>query len=332
MITRSIVFLAFPHMTLLDLTGPAQVFASANDILGEAAYRLRYVSARGGSVPTRAGLPLMTESILSLDVADIDTLVLPGGDSSLTEALADDSLMHWVGQAGLAARRACSVCSGTFFLAKSGLANGKRVATHWRAAQLLQSQYPGLQVDPDALYVQDGKVWSSAGIAAGIDLALALVEADLGRRVAMETARRMVVYMRRPGNQSQFSKALAAQASADPKLGDLAIWVEAYMDQPLGVEVLAEQAGMSPRTFHRHVRTKLGVTPAKFVESIRLDAARRLLEDQALALGRVAERTGFSGPDHLIRAFERRFGMTPGVYRRLHATERPLAAQLQAAE
>jgi transcriptional regulator GlxA family with amidase domain len=205
--------------------------------------------------------------------------------------------------------------------AATGELAGKRVATHWSAAQELQRRFPDLEVDAEAIYVNEGKCWTSAGITTGIDMALALLEEDQGRDVATAVARQLVVYMRRPGHQTQFSTTLNAQSVSDDRLADLSAWVEANLQKNLDVETLAERAAMSPRTFHRHVKSELGVSPAKFVESIRLDAARRLLDERTLDLAQVAAHAGFSGPDHLIRAFDRRFGVTPAAYRQIHGRQ-----------
>jgi transcriptional regulator GlxA family with amidase domain len=196
---------------------------------------------------------------------------------------------------------------------------GKRVATHWSATHDLQRLFPDLSIDAEAIYVNEGKFWTSAGVTTGIDMSLALLEEDMGRDLAMAVARQLVVYMRRPGHQTQFSATLNAQSAGDERLAKLAAWIEANLSKRLDVETLAEKAAMSPRTFHRHVREELGVSPAKFVEAVRLDAARRLLDERTLDLAQVAGRAGFSGPDHLIRAFARRFGVTPAAYRQIHA-------------
>src|SRR5262249_23290709 len=225
----------------------------------------------------------------------------------------------WIGEAAQAARRACSVCSGAFLLARTGILKGKRVATHWSATADLQRLHPDITVDAEAIYVNEGRCWTSAGVATGIDMALALLEQDHGRDAATLVARQLVVYMRRPGHQTQFSSTLNAQSVTDDRLANLAAWIEENLSARLDVETLAARVGMSPRTFHRHVRDELGVSPAKFVEAVRLDAARRLLDAPPLDLARVADRAGFSGPDHLIRAFARRFGVTPAAYRQIHA-------------
>ena len=312
----------FPGLQSLDAIGPAQVFGSANQMLKHEAYRIRLVSAAPGAIATSAGFPLLAESLKAVPPKSIDTLIVPGGDDQgIRGALADKSLRAWIAETAKQARRACSVCSGAFLLAATGMLKGNRVATHWSATDDLQKNFPDLDVDREAIYINEGKCWTSAGVTTGIDMALALVEEALGRDIAMAVARQLVVYMRRPGHQTQFSTTLVAQSTKDNRLADLASWAERNIDKALDVETLAEHAHMSLRSFHRHCQTELGVSPAKFVEGLRLDAARRLLETRSFDLAQVAARSGFSGSDHLIRAFERRFGVTPGVYRQMHSAK-----------
>jgi transcriptional regulator GlxA family with amidase domain len=311
----------FPGLQSLDAVGPAQVFGSANQTLRREAYRIKFVATERGAIPTSAGFALHTESLRAIPAKSIDTLLCPGGEEEpLRAALRDKALMRWINDAARAAKRACSVCSGAFLLASTGILSGRNAATHWSSTAELQQRFPDINVDPESIYVTDGKCWTSAGVTTGIDMALALVEQDHGRDVAMAIARRLVVYMRRPGHQTQFSAALNAQDVKDDKLADLATWVEANLTKRLNVETLAARAAMSPRSFHRHMQDELRVSPAKFVEGIRLAAARRWLDDGKLDLGTVAARVGFSSSDHLIRAFSRRFGVTPAAYRQIHVS------------
>lgn len=309
----------YPGLQSLDAVGPAQVFGSANQELKREAYRVKFVATKPGATATSAGFALMAGSLRCVPARSVDTLICPGGeDEPIRAALRDRTLMRWINDAARASARACSVCSGAFLLASTGVLDGRTAATHWSATADLQRAFPQLSVDGESIYVVDGKCWTSAGVTTGIDMALALVEADHGRDVAMAVARRLVVYMRRPGHQTQFSATLNAQDVRDDKLSNLASWVEANLTKRLDVETLADRAAMSPRSFHRHMRDELRMSPAKFVESVRLDAARRWLDDTPLDLAQVAARTGFSGPDHLIRAFARRFGVTPAAYRQIH--------------
>ncbi len=311
----------FPGLQSLDAVGPAQVFGSANQTLRREAYRIKFVATERGAVPTSAGFALHAESLRAIPAKSIDTLLCPGGEEEpLRAALRDKALMRWINDAARTAKRACSVCSGAFLLASTGILSGRNAATHWGSTAELQQRFPDIKVDPQSIYVTDGKCWTSAGVTTGIDMALALVEEDHDRDVAMAIARRLVVYMRRPGHQTQFSTALNAQDVKDDKLADLASWVEENLTKRLDVETLAARVAMSPRSFHRHMQDELRVSPAKFVEGIRLDAARRWLDDGKLDLGNVAARAGFSGPDHLIRAFSRRFGVTPAAYRQIHVS------------
>ena len=312
----------YPHLQSLDAVGPGQVFGTANQMIGREAYRVRFLATRPGPVETTAGFALHANGVAELSAKSVDTLIVAGGDGpGIRAALADTTLMKWISDAAKNARRACSVCSGAYLLAATGVLKGKRVATHWSATANLQQTFPDIEVDGEAIYINEGKCWTSAGVTTGIDMALALVEEDLGRDVAMAVARQLVVYMRRPGHQTQFSTTLVAQSTKDNRLADLASWAERNIDKALDVETLAERANMSLRSFHRHCQAELGITPAKFVEGPRLDAARRLLETRSFDLAQVASRSGFSGADHLIRAFERRFGVTPGVYREMHAAQ-----------
>lgn len=317
--TRTVALPIFPNLQSLDATGPGQVFGSANQLLGVEAYRIRFVATKAGAVKTTAGFALAADALRAVPPKSVDTLIVPGGDDGgVRGALRDKELMAWIAAAAKEARRACSVCSGAFLLAATGTLNGKRVATHWSATADLQRVHPDITVDAEAIYVNEGRCWTSAGVTTGIDMALALLEDDHGREAAMAVARQLVVYMRRPGHQTQFSAALNAQDVKDDKLANLASWVEANLSKRLDVETLAARVAMSPRSFHRHMQDELGLSPAKFVESVRLDTARRLLDERTLDLARIADRAGFSGPDHLIRAFARRFGVTPAAYRQIH--------------
>ena len=316
---RIIAIPIYPNLQSLDAVGPGQVFGTANQLSGREAYRVKFLATAAGAVQTTAGFALVAESTRSVPPNTVDTLIVPGGDDAgVRAALADKRLMAWISATARDAHRACSVCSGAFLLAATGELSGKRVATHWSATTDLQRAYPSLDVDAESIYVNEGRCWTSAGVTTGIDMALALLEQDMGRDLATAVARQLVVYMRRPGHQTQFSTALNAQSTNDDRLASLAQWVEANLQARLDVETLADRAAMSPRSFHRHVRAELGVSPAKFVEAVRLDAARRLLDERTLDLAQIATHAGFSGPDHLIRAFGRRFGVTPAAYRQIH--------------
>jgi transcriptional regulator GlxA family with amidase domain len=325
---RLVVVLAFQDVQLLDVTGPVQTFASANEIVcgtrgaptQGAPYRIVVVSRQGGPIRSSSGLPLVTQPIAkALGGRRIDTLIIPGG-AGVHEAANDTKTLDWVRRQVSTARRTASVCTGAFLLAATGVLNGHRVTTHWRYCTRLQHEFPDIQVDPDPIYLHNGRIWTSAGVTAGIDLSLALVQEDLGRQVAMQVARHLVVFLNRPGGQSQFSAALEAQsAAADGNapnhFAPLHGWIAEHLTGDLRVERLAEQAGMSPRTFARIYAAKMGVTPARMVEKIRVEAVRRLLEETDMPIKRIATECGFGQEERLRRAFARQLGTTPAEYR-----------------
>jgi transcriptional regulator GlxA family with amidase domain len=286
---RIIDMLTFPGVQLLDVTGPFQVFASANDIVeaagGARPYRLRLMAQDGGDVTSTAGVGLATTTLSRRD-EPLDTLIIPGG-SGVDAVAANPALMEWLQQRATVARRVASVCTGAFVLAAAGILDGRRATTHWK--------------------------WS-ARLAAGIDLALALVEADLGRSVALAVARYLVVFLKRPGGQAQFSAALALQVAED-KFGALHDWVNDNLGGELSLSVLAEQAGMSERSFGRHYAEATGQTPARAVERLRVEAARHMLSESRVPLKRVAQRCGFNSEETMRRSFLRLLAVTPQDYR-----------------
>ncbi len=319
---REIVILAYPDAQLLDIAGPLQAFATASDLLAErgqpAAYRATVAARDAGPLATSSGLRLLAEPLAALDGRRIDTLIAVGG-AGVEAAMRDRVLVDWLARRAGHARRVCSVCSGTFLLAAAGLLKGRRCTTHWRHCARLQQLFPELTVEPDPIFVRDGKVWSSAGVTAGIDLALALIEADLGRALALETARHLVVFLKRPGGQSQFSALLAAQAQDDGSFASLHEWIAAHLDADLRVEALAGRAGMSPRNFARLYAQRMGSTPARAVELLRVEAARRALEETGASIEAIARRCGFGDEERMRRAFLRRLGVPPRDYRQRFA-------------
>jgi transcriptional regulator GlxA family with amidase domain len=315
---RSVALLAFDGVQILDVTGPAAVFAAANDAGGAPCYRIHVVSSAGGSVVSNSGVALLTEALADLAPESVDIVLVAGGSEAGLRALAaDDAVRDWMTRASACARRYGSVCSGALVLAAYGLASGKRVATHWDAAAALASRHPDVQVDAEALYVEDGRVWTSAGVTTGIDMCLALVARDLGEAVANTIARRLVLYARRPGYQSQFSPVLAAQARSEGPFAGVIDWIRAHLADTLDVDRLAQRAGMSPRHFHRRFTEVVGETPARFVETLRLDQARDLLQT-ARSLKEVAAQTGYANQGQFAKAFVRRFGVSPGLFREMH--------------
>lgn len=309
---RLVLAVVFPQVQMLDVAGPLQVFATANERARPAAppYEIAVASAGGGVVRTSSGVGIDSEALPRK--RPIDTLIVAGGPG-VQSAAQDELLMGWLRATAGRARRVCSVCTGAFLLAEAGLLAGRRVATHWRACRPLQARYPDLQVQQDPIYVQDGKFWTSAGITAGVDLALALVEDDLGQAAAMQAARHLVVFMKRSGGQSQFSAPLAAQAADG--FADLHAWMAENVAGDLRVARLAARAGMSGRSFARHYAERTGTTPAKAVERLRVEAARRHLEEGSESLKRIARVCGFSGAERMRRAFVRNLGVAPGAYR-----------------
>ena len=314
---RRVAIVAFPGVTLLDISGPAQVFAELQEIeRPTASYSLSYLSTSGGLVQTDVGMKIDTAPIGSVGPHQIDTLVIPGGPG-IWELRHDASLMNWIVEALPKARRIASVCLGAFVLAWTGALDGRRAATHWRYCPRLADGFPSIRVEPNAIFVKDGRVWSSAGVSAGIDLALAMIEEDFGHTTALDIARRLVVFLKRPGGQSQFSTVLAAQASdVEGRFSALHAWIIENITGDLKVETLAEKAGMSPRTFARAYASRTGMTPASSVEALRVETARLLLESSEIGgIVEVAQRAGFGDDERMRRAFIRHLGISPSEYR-----------------
>jgi transcriptional regulator GlxA family with amidase domain len=329
-IERCIAIVIYPGVSLLDLGGPLEAFRVASEFGGARSrgmnYRCSVVSSRGGPVLTADGVPLISESIRSLDRSEIDTLIVPGA-FLVEDVTRDVELIAWVAKRAPKCRRVCSVCVGSFMLAAAGILHGRRAATHWMHAPLLAQQHPNVTVEPDATFVRDGRVWSSAGVTTGIDLALALIEEDCGRATAISVARMLVVYLKRAGGQSQYSALLAAQAESESdRFSELERWIAENLEADLSIESLAERAHMSPRNFARVYAQKRGRTPAKAVEAIRLDAARRRLEETDERIEAIAEQCGYSGEEQMRVAFLRVLKIPPREYRkRLATSTRPAA-------
>jgi transcriptional regulator GlxA family with amidase domain len=322
--SRRVVITAYDGVSLLDLAGPLEAFGVASSFDGprgrRAAYECSVVSMRGGPVKTANGVVLITNSVRTLSNAQIDTLIVPGA-FSVDYVTRDLDLVEWVGKRAAGCRRVCSVCIGSFLLAAAGVLDGRRAATHWMHAPLLATRYPQVLVEPDAIFVRDGRVWSSAGVTTGIDLALALIEQDAGRQVAMNVARLLVVYLKRSGGQSQYSALLAAQAASESETFDpLDRWIAENLRDDLRVDALAERVHMSPRNFARAYAEKRGCTPAKAVEAIRVDAARRSLEQTEERIETIADDSGFSSEEQMRCAFIRIVGIPPREYRKRFAT------------
>jgi len=315
--TRLVVILAYEGVNLIDLAGPLQAFEGANRLSPPGAalpYRLVVASAKGGPVITGPRLPVLTVPIAEVEAEAVDTLIVPGGSFSGAPPH-EPELVEFLHAVAAGPRRLCSVCSGAFLLAEAGALVGRRVTTHWNWARRLARLHPDIQVDADPIFIQDGRLWTSAGVTAGIDLALALIEADLGHADAISVARDLVVFMKRPGGQSQFSAPLRVQSREAPGFAALHAWMADNLDGDLRVECLAAQAGMSPRSFARHYAAQMGQTPARTVEMMRLEAARRALEGGSQPVKRIAAQAGFGDEQALRRAFLRQLGIGPTQYR-----------------
>jgi transcriptional regulator GlxA family with amidase domain len=314
MTQRRVVIVAFPTAQVLDVTGPLEVFSTASRSWPAAGYPTEVVSPVGGPVRASSGLEFATTPLAGVP-GPLDTLVVAGG-RDLAAACADEHLLHHVRRLAADARRVTSVCSGAFVLAAAGLLDGRRATTHWAECRLLERAHPEVTVEPDSIYVRDGNTWTSAGVTAGIDLALALVADDHGQQAAAVTARQLVVYLRRSGGQTQYSALLAAQAADSEPIRDLLAWLPDHLAEDLTVPALAARLHLSERQFSRLFRAELDTTPADHVEAVRLAAACRLLETTSAAIEQIARRCGFGAPETMNRAFRRRLGTTPGEHRR----------------
>jgi transcriptional regulator GlxA family with amidase domain len=317
------VFVVYPGFEILDVSGPASVFNGANRALGQRGkppfYEIDVISANGGWVESSSGIVLQTRRLDESPRKAIGTLLVVGAEREhVLPAMADATLRASLSRLTGRAQRFGSVCAGGFILAAAGLLDGHRVASHWDAAAPLAETFPSVTVDPDALYVVDGPLWTSAGVTTGVDMALAMVAHDLDAMISGQIAKRLVLYARRPGYQSQFSPLLKAQAGSDGAFTDLVEWIQANLDSPLDVPALAARAGLAERTFHRKFVAATGETPSRFVESARLDAARMLLS-RGLTLKSVAVQVGLFPPARFAKSFERRFGIAPRLFREMHA-------------
>ncbi len=304
---KRLVFVAYPGITALDLVGPHEVFA----VTGR--YDITIAAPAGPIVTGRGPTILADRSVRSLR-GPIDTLIVVGGNSAMAAA-GDTSLVRAIARAAARSRRVASVCTGAFLLAAAGILDGRRATTHWRACELLAHRHPAVTVEKDPIFVRDGNVWTSAGVTAGMDLALALVTEDLGREAALRAARQLVMFVQRPGGQAQFSAQLGLQSAERDPIHELQTWIAEHPDQDLSVERLAARVAMSPRHFARVFRDEIGVTPAVYVESARVEVAQRLLETTSLPVEDIARAAGFGTVETQRRAFARRVGASPREYR-----------------
>jgi transcriptional regulator GlxA family with amidase domain len=324
-----IVIVLFDGVQSLDVTGPLEVFAGANRLLegdrrsdagvdsrgAPRLYEIRTLSADGAPVRTSSGLRITPDGALHEAPAAIDTLIVPGG-AGARYASGDAALLDWIATSASRATRTASVCTGAFLLAAAGLLDGRRATTHWASASALARLHPNVEVDPEPIFVRDGRIWTSAGVTAGMDLALALVEHDHDRDAALTIARHLVLFLRRPGNQSQFSATLAAQQPEREPLREVQRSVLEHVAGEHSVEAMAARAHMSPRHFARAFRAETGVTPARYVERVRLEAARQRLEDSSEPIAAVATSCGFGTAETMRRVFLRTLDVGPAEYRR----------------
>ncbi len=305
---------ATPGATLLDISGPLQVFAFAKSN-GECPYKTIVSSRDGGPVETDTGLAILTVPISSLDPVSIDTLLIPGG-GGVFDISQDRETVEWIRTTSTHVRRCGSTCLGAFLAAAAGLLDGKRAVTHWRWCETLKERHPEIRIENDKIFVRDGSMWSSAGVTAGIDLALAMVEEDIGKEAALDVARNLVVFLKRPGGQSQFSAFLRSQThDGDGEFGTLHTWITERISEDLSVERLAAHVHMSPRTFARKYSAKSGTTPARAIEEMRVEIARLLLETSDLSISEIAIETGLKTYERLRLVFGRHLGISPSEYR-----------------
>lgn len=320
-------FLVFDKFQLLDVSGPLQVFATANDELlhaGQAGlYETHVCGLAGGAVRSSSGVELLSRALPTRLSRQVQTVVVPGGPgvwqpaapSSMPAASAADALAAWTRRAAPRIDRLASVCTGAFVLARTGLLDGGSAVTHWAACEQLAAQFPAVDVQRDAIYFRHGRYWTSAGVTAGIDMALGMVEADVGREIAMAVAKKLVVFYKRPGGQSQFSSALLEQTVGDARIGRLHSWIAAHLRTALTVAEMADQLGMTPRTFARFYGAQTGTTPAFAVERIRLEHACRLIEAHRQTNKAIAQQCGFNSEEVMRRVFVRHLHVSPTGYR-----------------
>ncbi|WP_322056139.1 GlxA family transcriptional regulator [Paraburkholderia sp. J63] len=312
---KIVAILALPGVQLLDVSGPLDVFAQANTETGRTVYDLRVIACRAGPIRSSSGVRLLPDEVAGQTRERIDTLLVAGAPDAATLQLAP-RVLEWLRATAARARRYGSVCTGAFALAASGLLDKRRLTTHWAAVEALAQACPTVSIEADSLYVRDGRLRTAAGVTAGLDLALALVEEDLGREIAMRVASQLVMFFKRPGGQLQFSRKGETRPAGRSALQEVQRWVAANPALAHRVPDLAARVGLSPRHFARLFQAEVGITPAAWVEAVRVDAARELLATQGDAPKRVAARCGFANADTLRRAFIKHMGVTPAEYRR----------------
>lgn len=317
---KRIGILGYNDVQALDIAGPMDAFSMASSHLDSErpdhapAYEVFVLGLDRRAFKAESGLSLIPRCTLD-SALPLDTIIIPGGKALRQEPAINARIASWLNAHVRGIRRVASVCTGIYALAPTGLLNGRRVTTHWRFTREIARLFPRLHVDPNALFIKDGRFYTAAGITAGIDLSLALIEEDYGRQVALAVARDLVVYLKRPGGQEQYSEPLRFQMKSSDRLADVVSWITAHLDGDLTVEALAERACLSSRHFTRRFKRAFGTSPGEFIEGLRLDEARRRLSSSDATIEGVAESVGFASADSFRRAFERRFGIAPSVYR-----------------
>lgn len=321
---KRVWFLAAPRTGVLNIAGPWEVLGHANHLLGYEAYVLELLGPHTPNLPTKHGLLLGNVRSLPRVCAHLpEMVVVAGGSPRYPLPEGDATIAAWIRRHHRKIPILVSICTGAFVLAAAGVLDGRRATTHWEFLSVLRERFPSIQVIDEGIYVRDGGVWTSAGLTAGIDLALALVEEDHGHQLAMAVAKRMVLFLRRSGNQAQFSASLKRQENAPDKLRNVATFVLEHMDEPLSVDGVARAIGMSPRSLSRWCRQHFKESPAKFIQQLRIDEARRLLTETSLPLKDITARSGLGDTSTLWRVFTRRFGVTPVEYRQRFHQDRP---------
>ena len=317
---RRIAMVGFPEAQMLDICGPLEVFSRASRVLsdegrkGPDVYTVELLARHAGLVRTSSGIELVASRSFESVRNGLDTLLVAGG-RGVHAALSDRALINWLRRIAPRVRRLASVCTGTFLLAEAGLLDGKRVTTHWASCDKLAAQYPRLTVDPDPIFIRQGRLYTAAGVTSGMDLALALVAEDHGTAVSRAVARELVLFLQRPGGQSQFSTQLQIQSSDSESLAELQAWMADHLREDLSVDALARRVAMSPRNFARVFAKTAGTTPAQFVQRMRVEAARRRLEESEEGVKEIAAECGFGTAESMRRAFLRAIRVPPSAYR-----------------
>ncbi|BFM17073.1 DJ-1/PfpI family protein [Maricurvus nonylphenolicus] len=317
--TRTLCFVAYNGFMTLDYSGPASVFSSANAIAEAPLYKIKLLSVEGDLIASESGIEMMTQSLKSHRFKATDTVFVPGANLPFLQDACDNQvLIQWLKKAKTKVGQMASVCTGAFIFAEAGILEKAKATTHWAACNQFQQLHPDIELDQEALYLQNDNVWTSAGVTTGIDMALAMLEQDHGSDLMGQVAKALVIYAHRPGNQSQFSSLLDQQLNAGDQFGALINWLEANLDKPIKVEQMADQAGMSERNFYRRFTETMGVSPAKYLEIQRLERARQLLVD-GNTIKRTCHLVGFKSEAAFRTAFKNRFGLSPSLMREMHS-------------